>query len=87
MNGAIVSDPITMVSSRPRAFNSRWVKVWPRSSSAANCISSMARKATSRSSGMLSTVQIQYCGFLGMIFSSPVIRAATPWPRISTTRS
>ena len=35
----------------------------------------MARKATSISEGMASTVQTQKRGLAGMIFSSPVTRA------------
>ena len=37
----------------------RSVKTWPRSRSAASCTSSMARKATSRSRGIASTVETQ----------------------------
>ena len=40
----------------PRTCSSRSVKTWPRSGSAASCTSSMARKSTSASRGIASTV-------------------------------
>ena len=49
--------------------------MWPRSKSAESWISSMARKATSISAGIASTVATQKRGFAGMIFSSPVTSA------------
>ena len=57
--GCIESEPSTIVSTMPRAFSSRSVKMWPRSGSAQSWISSTARKSTARSSGIDSTVQTQ----------------------------
>ena len=54
--GRMVAAPSTSVSSRPRRLSMRSVKTWPRSRSAPSWISSMARKATSRSRGIASTV-------------------------------
>ena len=53
--GRMVAAPSTRVSSRPRRRPSVG-DTWPRSKSAADWISSMARKATSRSRGIASTV-------------------------------
>ena len=83
----MVAAPISIVSCRPRAYSSRWVKTWPRSGSAHSWISSTARKSTSRVSGMASTVQTKYCGRGGTIFSSPVISATERAPRALTMRS
>jgi hypothetical protein len=57
--GRIVSEPRNMVSSIPRAWSSRSVKMWPRSRSAQSWISSTARNEASRCSGIASTVQIR----------------------------
>ena len=62
----------------------RSVKTWPRSRSAPSWTSSMARKATSRSRGIASTVETQKRGFGGLIFSSPVISATASAPTRST---
>ena len=78
--GRIVAAPRISVSSRPRRFRMRSVKTWPRSKSAASWISSIARKAGSRSRGMASTVETQKRGLGGLIFSSPVMSATDPRP-------
>ncbi len=84
--GRIVAAPSTSVSSRPRRCSMRSVKTWPRSKSAASWISSTARKATSRSRGIASTVATQKRGFGGLIFSSPVTSATASAPTRSTAR-
>jgi hypothetical protein len=43
--GSSVAEPSSMVSSRPRAWSRRSVKMWPRSGSAESCASSSATKA------------------------------------------
>src|SRR5881275_1093975 len=65
MIGRMVAAPSSIVSSRPRRWRSRSVKIWPRSKSAASWTSSMARKATSISAGIASTVQTQKRGLAG----------------------
>ena len=57
--GRIVAAPSTSVSSRARRLSMRSVKTCPRSKSAPSWISSIARKATSRSRGIASTVDTQ----------------------------
>ena len=68
-----------------RRLSMRSVNTWPRSKSAPIWISSTARNATSRSRGIASTVQTQKRGWAGLIFSSPVMRAAASAPTLSTT--
>ncbi len=81
------SEPRNSVSCRPRARSSRSVKTCPRSGSAQSWISSTPTKSAPISSGIASTVQIQYCARGGAIFSSPVTSAATEGPRSATTLS
>ena len=57
--GAMVAEPSSSVSLRPRACRIRLVKTWPRSKSVATWISSMATHSTGTSSGMASTVHTQ----------------------------
>ena len=52
----MVAAPRNIVSWVPRARSSRSVKTWPRSGSAASCISSTATNAALWSSGINSTV-------------------------------
>ena len=83
----MVSAPMNMVSSVPRAPSRRSVNTWPRSGSAHIWTSSMPRKDTRFSIGMDSTVHRKYRARAGTIFSSPVIRATCPLPLILTARS
>ena len=83
----MVSAPRNMVSTRPRAFSRRSVKIWPRSGSAQSWISSTARNSTLRSSGMASTVQENQRAPGGTIFSSPVMSATLRMPLRATMRS
>ena len=59
MASRMVCAPSSSVSERPRACSSRSVKTWPRSGSPASCTSSIARKSTSTSRGIASTVHTQ----------------------------
>ena len=58
-----------------------------RSGSAASCTSSIARKSTSASRGMASTVHTKYRARSGLIFSSPVMSATESAPTRATTLS
>ena len=85
--GAIVAEPSSIVSSRPRACSSRSVKMWPRSRSAHSCTSSTATKATSSLTGIASTVHRRQRAFFGSMRSSPVISATLPAPLMAQTLS
>ncbi len=86
-SGRMVSAPMNIVSTRPRACSSRSVKMCPRSGSAQSWISSTARNSTLRSSGMASTVQANHLASGGTIFSSPVMSATCASPFWATMRS
>ena len=63
------------------------MKTWPRSGSAASCISSMAMKSAPSEIGIASTVQEKYRAPGGMIRSSPVTSAHARSPFWRTIRS
>ena len=86
--GSSVAEPSSIVSSRPRAFSSRSVKMCPRSRSAPSCASSSATNAVPPPSrGIASAVHRKYRAFAGSIRSSPVMSAVCSRPLIATTRS
>ena len=71
----MVFDPINIVNFSPRRLRSLSVKMCPLSLSEHICISSTPTNSRFLSIGIDSTVHKKYFALIGIIFSSPVIRA------------